>query len=175
MNSENLLNTLQQKLQKQQAKLALAESCTGGMIASLITSQSGSSLWFDRAYITYSNQAKMDLLSVKATTLEKYGAVSQQVAQEMAYACLIKSSCHYSIAVTGIAGPQGGSINKPVGTIWFAWAKYAIKNQDKRDLIKIENSYLQVESKLQKFTGDRQTIREQAVNYALSQLVDFIN
>jgi nicotinamide-nucleotide amidase len=175
VNLDELLNELQKKLQQQQAKLALAESCTGGMIASLITSQSGSSLWFDRAYITYNNQAKIELLSVKTTSLDKYGAVSQTVAQEMVQGCLLNSNCDYALSVTGIAGPGGGSLNKPVGMVWFAWAKYVKNEKNKTDVITVEHHQLQIKSKLQKFSGDRKEIREKSVKYALTQLLGFIN
>jgi nicotinamide-nucleotide amidase len=176
VNKETLLITLQQKMQNQQAKLALAESCTGGKIASEITNLAGCSQWFDRAYITYSNQAKTDLLSVKTTTLDKYGAVSKEVAQEMVMGCLKKSACDYALSVTGIAGPGGGSATKPVGTVWFSWAKYKNKEIEQNTYKStIENSHIQVKSLMQKFDGDRLEIREKAVNFALSQLLDFMS
>jgi len=174
VNTDEILNKLQKILLKQQARISLAESCTGGMIASLITSQSGSSQWFDRAYITYSNQAKIDLLAVKKNTLDKFGAVSQEVAEEMSIGCLLNSGCEYALSVTGIAGPEGGSINKPVGTVWFAWTKYSTNEQNIHNLIRVDNNYLQVQSQLQKFAGDRHQVREQSVNFALSQLIGFI-
>ncbi|MFK5984848.1 MAG: CinA family protein [Pseudomonadota bacterium] len=158
----DLLDELQQKLVPEQKKIALAESCTGGKIAAAITDRAGSSLWFERAYVTYSDQAKMDLLAVKEKTLEQYGAVSEQVASEMAIGCLVHSDCDFSLSVTGIAGPGGGSIEKPVGTVWFAWAAY-------------KNKQILVKSMLQQFAGDRHQIREQSVNYALSQLIEYID
>ncbi len=144
-------------------RLSVAESCTGGGISRVITDRNGSSNWFDRGYVTYSNQAKEDLLSVKKITLDSFGAVSQEVAIEMAEGCLINSGCDYALSVTGIAGPGGGSLAKPVGTIWFAWAGYG---EDKQQLV--------VKSQLQKFDGDRQKIRQLAVHFSLAQLLAFI-
>ena len=169
MNKENILKQLHQHLKLQQKKLSLAESCTGGMLASTITEQAGSSLWFDRAYITYSNQSKIDLLSVNAKSLNLFGAVSEQVAKEMASGCLVNSRCDYALSITGIAGPEGGSAEKPVGTIWFALARRC------KGITQDKKQPLEVISMLQNFTGDRQQIREKAVCYALTQLVDFIN
>ncbi|MFK5891944.1 MAG: CinA family protein [Pseudomonadota bacterium] len=172
MNKENILNQLHQRLLLQQKKLSLAESCTGGMLASTITERAGSSLWFDRAYITYSNQSKMDLLSVNRKTLEQFGAVSEQVAREMVTGCLQNSGCDYALSITGIAGPEGGSIKKPVGTVWFALAGHCTGiGKDKSP----DNQQLEVKSLLQQFEGDRQHIREKAVYFALTQLLDFVN
>ena len=102
--------------------LVLAESCTGGGVSECITSISGSSAWFDRAFITYSNQAKMDMLGVAAQTLDTYGAVSETTAQAMALGALKHSQAQLAASIPGIAGPDGGSIEKPVGTVCFAWA-----------------------------------------------------
>jgi len=103
--------------------LALAESCTGGMVAEVITSVAGSSAWFDRGFVTYSNQAKIDMLGVSEQTLENLGAVSEQVAVEMAFGALKHSQAHIAGSITGIAGPDGGTADKPVGTVCFAWAE----------------------------------------------------
>ena len=107
------------KLKEKQLKLATAESCTGGLIAAMITSIAGSSEIFDRGFVTYSNQAKMDMLGVQPHTLEKYGAVSAQTAEEMAAGALKNSLADIAISVTGIAGPGGGSPEKPVGTVYI--------------------------------------------------------
>lgn len=135
--------------------LATAESCTGGGIAESITRISGCSAWFDRAFITYSNQAKMDMLGVKKTTLDSVGAVSETVAREMAEAALARSRADVTVAVTGVAGPHGGSPDKPVGTVWFAWAS---KN----------NSTI---SERCVFLGDRAAVRHQTIIHALTKLL----
>lgn len=142
-------------------KLALAESCTGGMAAEAITRVAGSSAWFDRGFVTYSNQAKIDMLGVSPETLEKYGAVSEQTAAEMAFGCLKASALKHSQAqvagsITGIAGPDGGSTDKPVGTVCFAWV----------DLNKFINTATQ------QFAGDRQQIRQQATAFLMQKLVE---
>ncbi|HEY8353735.1 MAG TPA: CinA family protein [Methylophilaceae bacterium] len=113
---------LGQALQQRGLMLALAESCTGGMASQYITAIPGSSAWFDAGLITYSNEAKMRMLAVRAETLTTYGAVSEQTAREMATGALTQSRAGISGAITGIAGPDGGSREKPVGTVCFAWA-----------------------------------------------------
>ncbi|MFA5984270.1 MAG: nicotinamide-nucleotide amidohydrolase family protein [Methylococcaceae bacterium] len=118
-----LAGGLGRKLAALGAKIAVAESCTGGLIAQGITEIAGCSAWFDRGFITYSNTAKIQMLDVKLNTLESYGAVSAEIAQEMALGAIIKSEVDFSLAVTGIAGPGGGSKEKPVGTVYVAWAQ----------------------------------------------------
>lgn len=103
--------------------LVTAESCTGGWIGEAVTAIAGSSDWFDRGFIPYSNAAKREVLGVAATTLDRYGAVSEEAAREMAVGALKHSHAHIAVAITGIAGPGGGSADKPVGTVCFAWAK----------------------------------------------------
>ncbi|MBA2657887.1 MAG: CinA family protein [Tatlockia sp.] len=103
-------------------KISTAESCTGGLIASLLTDLAGSSAWFERGFITYSNLAKQEMLSVDPQLISSHGAVSQEVAEAMALGALAHSQSPLSLAVTGIAGPGGGSVQKPVGTVWIAWA-----------------------------------------------------
>ena len=139
------------KLKSDGEKIATAESCTGGWIAQIITEVSGSSAWFDRGFVTYSNAAKMQMLGVSPETLEKYGAVSAQTAKEMVAGALAHSDADCAIAVTGIAGPDGGSAEKPVGTVFIAWA---YKNRDVRVV-------------QQQLTGDRHQIRRQTVKIAL--------
>jgi nicotinamide-nucleotide amidase len=137
-----------------QVMLVTAESCTGGLIAELITAIPGSSAWFERGFVTYSNLAKEEMLGVTKSTLDQYGAVSEQTAIEMALGALKHSHAQVSVSVTGIAGPAGGSAEKPVGTVWFGWATH---------------DTCQAEMRL--FTGDRTTIREQAAEFALTNLV----
>jgi nicotinamide-nucleotide amidase len=132
-------------------KIATAESCTGGWIAQTMTEVSGSSAWFDRGFVTYSNAAKVQMLGVSPETLALYGAVSAQTATEMVVGALAHSDADYAIAVTGITGPDGGSVEKPVGTVFIAWA---YKNRDVKVL-------------QQQLTGDRHQIRRQTVKLAL--------
>jgi len=138
-------------LKSKEKKIATAESCTGGWIAQMITEVSGSSTWFDRGFVTYSNAAKMQMLGVKPETLDKYGAVSAQTATEMVNGALAYSDADCAIAVTGIAGPDGGTAQKPVGTVFIAWA---YKNQEVKVVKK-------------KLTGNRHQIRRQTVKIAL--------
>ena len=138
--------------------LTLAESCTGGLISALITNTAGSSAWFDSGLVTYSNQAKQDLLKVKESTLTQYGAVSEQVAMEMSIGALQQGRSTVAASVTGIAGPEGGTHAKPVGTVCFAWMS--------DDLPSISKTYL--------FQGNREQIREQstiALLFGLKELL----
>jgi len=143
---------LGEKLKKLSLTLATAESCTGGGIAYWITSVPGSSLWFDRGFVTYTNLAKQELIGVNLNTLDKYGAVSQETAIEMANGALLNSKADVAIATTGIAGPDGGSKDKPVGTVWIAFAQ---KNKKTCAVKKV-------------FSGNRDNIRMLAIDYALS-------
>ncbi|GAB7563653.1 nicotinamide-nucleotide amidase [Methylobacillus methanolivorans] len=135
--------------------LALAESCTGGWAAQSVTAIAGSSAWFDRGFVTYSNLAKQQMLGVGADTLEQYGAVSKQTAEEMALGAIAHSSADISAAITGIAGPEGGSATKPVGTVCFGWS---CKNG-------------QILTQTEVFSGDREAVRRQAVKTALTGLL----
>ena len=119
MNNNELANTLLQACQKRGIMLATAESCTGGMIIAALTDIAGSSAVVDRGFITYSNEAKIDMLGISAATLDAYGAVSRETAIEMAAGALARSRAGLTLAVTGIAGPGGGSAEKPVGLVWF--------------------------------------------------------
>ena len=139
--------------------LAMAESCTGGMVAEAITSIAGSSAWFDRGFVTYSNAAKIDMLGVSNTTLEQFGAVSEQTAAEMAIGALNNSAAHIAGSITGIAGPDGGSAAKPVGTVCFAWAG---KN-------------IPVSSCTHWFDGDRNSVRQQAAIFMMAGLLERLN
>lgn len=139
--------------------LVTAESCTGGGIAAAITDISGSSAWFDRAFVTYSNEAKMDMIDVNPKTLNISGAVSQETVEEMASGALRHSRGTVAISVSGIAGPTGGTAEKPVGTVWFGW--------------KIGNS-IEVQEMVC-FSGDRASVRNQACCHALAKLVDLLS
>jgi len=149
-----LAQQLGRLLKSKGEKIATAESCTGGWIAQIITEVPGSSAWFDRGFVTYSNAAKMQMLGTKPETLEKYGAVSAQTATEMVIGALAHSDADCAIAVTGIAGPDGGTAEKPVGTVFIAWVN---KNQDVKVIQK-------------KLTGNRHQIRRQTVKIALEGL-----
>ena len=131
--------------------MATAESCTGGWIAKCCTDLAGSSTWFDSGVVSYSNHAKRKLLGVEAGVLVRDGAVSRSVALQMAAGARHRSGADVALAVTGIAGPDGGSPDKPVGTVWFAWAGDA----------------LPAEAELHRFDGDRDAVRRQAVAHAL--------
>lgn len=135
--------------------LAAAESCTGGWLAQSVTAIAGSSAWFDRGFVTYSNAAKVDMLGVPETTLDRHGAVSEATARAMAQGALAHSRADWAVAITGIAGPSGGSEDKPVGTVCFAWAG--------RDAGS--------EASTRHFAGDRAAVREQSVEYALTSLL----
>jgi nicotinamide-nucleotide amidase len=113
---------LGQSLRDKRAVCATAESCTGGLVAGAITDVAGSSSWFDRGFVTYTNEAKQELLGVSPQVLREHGAVSEATARAMAEGALARSAGHLAVAVTGIAGPGGGSAEKPVGTVCFAWA-----------------------------------------------------
>lgn len=149
-----LAKLLGDKLNANKLMLTTAESCTGGGIAYYITSVSGSSGWFQQSFVTYSNQAKQELVNVSAETLEKFGAVSEQTVVEMAKGAKLNSAADIAIAVSGIAGPEGGSVEKPVGTVWFCW---------------IIDDTVHTEKKC--FDGDRNQVRESTISYSFSFLI----
>lgn len=132
--------------------LVTAESCTGGWVGQCLTATAGSSSWFDCGFVTYSNTAKTQLLGVLESTLEKCGAVSEETAREMVLGALARSNAHCALAITGVAGPTGGSRKKPVGTVCFAWAR--------------RNGACVSETSC--FEGDRTAVRAQAVRHALA-------
>lgn len=136
--------------------VATAESCTGGWAAQVITHTAGSSAWFERGFVTYANTAKTDMLGVRSITIETFGAVSLETASEMAAGALRNSNATISLAITGIAGPTGGSPEKPVGTVCFGWC--------------VKNRVPSCERRL--FAGDREAIRRQAVIHALTGLIE---
>ena len=146
---------LAERLRAQGAQLASAESCTGGLIAAACTDLAGSSDWFERGFVTYSNAAKAELLGVPPESIAQHGAVSEPVARAMAEGAIRHSHAQLSVAVTGVAGPGGGSADKPVGTVWFAWCA------DGR-----------TESQRMRFDGDRAAVRAQTVLHALQGLLN---
>jgi nicotinamide-nucleotide amidase len=148
-----LVESIAHQLIARQWMLATAESCTGGLIAAQCTDLSGSSLWFDRGFVSYSNDAKSQLLGVPSELIESNGAVSEQVALAMALGAVYRSKARASVAVTGVAGPTGGSPDKPVGTVWIAWCIGG-----------------EASAQLYFFSGDRQAIRSQTVEAALGGL-----
>ena len=137
--------------------MATAESCTGGMIAAACTDLAGSSAWFERGFVTYSNEAKTELLGVPAALITEHGAVSEPVARAMAEGALRHARAHIAVAVTGVAGPGGGSTDKPVGSVWFGWA-----------------TATGVKTQLCHFDGDRQQVRQATVRHALQGLNDLL-
>ena len=138
--------------------VATAESCTGGGVAQAITRIAGSSEWFERGFVTYTNRAKEEMLGVPHATLVAHGAVSEEVASEMAAGALARSPADVAVAITGIAGPGGGTSEKPVGLVWFAWTHRGGPVQARRFF----------------FTGDRAAVREQSVAVAIRGLIDLV-
>lgn len=151
---QNLSQQLGELLNHHKLVMTTAESCTGGGVSAAITDIAGSSAWFDRAFITYSNEAKMEMLGVSAATLEQFGAVSEQTVVEMVEGAIQNSKANIGVSISGIAGPGGGTELKPVGTVCFAWA-------DSSDWKKVETVC---------FSGDRAQVRLQAVEHALKVL-----
>nr|WP_246165151.1 CinA family protein [Pigmentiphaga aceris] len=154
-----LAQSLGADLLARRATLATAESCTGGLAAAAMTAIAGSSQWFDRGFVTYTNQAKIDDLGVDEATLVQYGAVSEPTAREMALGALLASGATHALATTGIAGPGGATSGKPVGMVCFGWAWR-------------EADAAHVRSATHYFDGDRTTIRDAAVCAALRGVFD---
>lgn len=138
--------------------LATAESCTGGMIAAACTDLAGSSAWFERGFVTYSNAAKTQMLGVDAALIEQHGAVSEPVARAMAFGAIRHSEAQVSVAVTGVAGPTGGSLTKPVGTVWFGFSTSG-----------------QLLSEVRCFNGDRAAIRRATLEHAVRRLIQLVS
>jgi nicotinamide-nucleotide amidase len=149
-----LVEALATELRTRGWMMATAESCTGGLIAGACTDLSGSSDWFERGFVTYSNAAKTELLGVPADIIAVHGAVSEPVARAMAAGALVRSQAQLAVAVTGVAGPTGGSAGKPVGTVWFGWAT-------PQGLF----------TEHQRFDGDRAAVRQATVAHALAGLL----
>ena len=143
-----------EKLLAQGEILATAESCTGGWVSMLVTSVSGSSTWFDRGFVTYSNESKQEMLAVSSEVIEIHGAVSEETARQMVLGAVAHSNASVALSITGIAGPGGGSTEKPVGTVCFGW---------------LVDGHCDTETC--HFSGDRDAIREQAVRHVLNQLL----
>ena len=154
---EALAKKVGARLKAARAKLVTAESCTGGWAAQVVTSVAGSSAWFERGFVTYSNEAKRELLGVQENTLRAHGAVSEETAREMAQGALSRGKGTVALAVTGVAGPGGGSPGKPVGTVCFAWASAG-----------------SVRSETQQFSGDRESVRRQSVVRALEGVLEHL-
>jgi nicotinamide-nucleotide amidase len=146
------------RLKRAKARLVTAESCTGGWVAQAVTSVAGSSAWFERGFVTYSNAAKHELLGVSKRTLKKFGAVSEETAREMAAGALKRSRGTIAAAVTGVAGPSGGSKAKPVGMVCFSWAR---KGRSPR-------------SETRRFRGGREAVRRQSVIRALQGVLEAV-
>jgi nicotinamide-nucleotide amidase len=155
LSRQDLRRLVADLLLKKRLFLATAESCTGGLIAAACTDLTGSSQWFDRGFVTYSNAAKTDMLGVDAALITQFGAVSEQVAAAMAQGALKHSAAQVSVAVTGVAGPTGGSAAKPVGTVWIGWCVNG-----------------QTTTQLCHFDGDRAMVRTLTVQRALQGLIE---
>lgn len=155
--TQALCEALAQRLQARGWMLATAESCTGGLIAAACTDLSGSSNWFERGFVTYSNEAKSELLGVDAALIERNGAVSEVVARAMAFGAVRHSRAQVSVAVTGVAGPTGGTPQKPVGTVWFGF--------------QVDG---QLTSEMRHLAGDRAAVRSATVQHALRRLLELM-
>ena len=156
---DQLVQQLSELLSERDWKIATVESCTGGMISESITRKPGSSDWFERGFVTYSNDAKQELVGVSSESLRDHGAVSSAVAREMAMGGIQSSRADLAVSVTGVAGPDGGTEEKPVGTVWIAWA-------DRNGKV-IDQEYL--------FSGDRQQVRLASAQSAFAGAIKFLN
>ncbi len=167
MIDEKLLETLSiqvgLKLKEQGKTVTTAESCTGGWVAKVLTDISGSSDYFQRGFVAYSNEAKHQMIGVKDESLQRYGAVSQQVVTEMATGALQEASADFAVSVSGIAGPGGGSVEKPVGTVWFGFAQ---KQADQTVFVTTQHRV---------FQGNRNEVRFQSTVYILETLLKQLN
>jgi nicotinamide-nucleotide amidase len=155
--AQALTRQLAERLMAKGLMMAAAESCTGGMIAAACTDLAGSSAWFERGFVSYSNEAKTELLGVPAALIAEHGAVSEPVVRAMAQGALQHSNAQVSVAVTGVAGPGGGSAGKPVGSVWFGWATPA-----------------GVVTQLCRFEGDRHQVRQASVQHAMQRLAELL-
>lgn len=153
-----LAEAVGKRLSKHGLMLATAESCTGGWVAQVVTAVSGSSAWFERGFVTYSNAAKQEMLGVSAQILGQYGAVSEETVREMAQGAIQHSHAQLSLSISGVAGPAGGSLIKPVGTVCFGWARKGAEAC----------------SCTRRFEGDREAVRRQAVAFALQGVLNLL-
>ena len=144
-------------LLERKLSLVTAESCTGGWVAQAVTAVAGSSAWFERGFVTYSNESKREMLGVSALTLRRHGAVSEPTARAMARGALRRSRAGFALAITGVAGPGGGTRNKPVGTVCFAWARGR-----------------KMRSETRRFAGGRSRVRRQSVLHALNEVLKWL-
>ena len=167
---DRLASDLGRRLALHGLTLTTAESCTGGWVAKVVTDIAGSSAWFDRGFVTYGDLAKQEMLGVSPATLGAHGAVSEAVVREMALGALARSRAQVALATSGIAGPAGGSEDKPVGTVWFAWVlPGAIEGTAAGG-----EPQAQVWSQLLQFAGDREEVRHQSVRVALERLLELL-
>ena len=159
MSTDNaeLIDRIAVALMQRRERIGTAESCTGGLIAAACTDLAGSSQWFERGVVSYSNEAKAELLGVPPALIEAHGAVSEPVARAMAAGAVAHSRAQVAVAVTGVAGPTGGSPAKPVGTVWFGWA--------------VDGA---VHTELQQFPGDRAAVRHATVAHSLQRLHHYL-
>jgi nicotinamide-nucleotide amidase len=155
-----LARSVGERLKASGQQLVTAESCTGGWAAQVVTSVAGSSAWFERGFVPYSNEAKQESLGVSADVLKTHGAVSEETAREMALGALSRSKGTVALSITGVAGPAGGSASKPVGTVCFAWAAKPAGS---------------VRSETRHFSGDRESVRRQSVVHALEGLIKLLD
>jgi nicotinamide-nucleotide amidase len=155
---EPLSREVGQALERRGRTLAAAESCTGGWLCKVVTDTAGSSAWFDRGFVTYTNLAKQEMLGVREATLAAHGAVSEQTVREMAEGALARSRADIAVAISGVAGPGGGSLEKLVGVVWLAWAARGAPTQAARIQL----------------AGDREAVRRQAVARALQGVLDVL-
>ena len=151
--------------------LATAESCTGGLIAAACTDLAGSSSWFERGFVTYSNAAKAQMLGVDAALIAQHGAVSEPVARAMAQGALQRAHAQVALAVTGVAGPGGGSADKPVGTVWFAWA---LPGQAAGAVSETPLQDSMLHSEVMHFAGDRAAVRQATLHHSLRRLLELL-
>jgi nicotinamide-nucleotide amidase len=160
MDAAVLVKQVGDMLNQHKIMVVTAESCTGGMIAEALTSVAGSSSWFDRAYITYSYESKREMLGIHESTIQHHGSVSEECVSEMVLGALQQSHAQVSVACSGIAGPGGGTPDKPVGTVWLAWARQGCP---------------EIVTKLMHFEGDRQAVREKTTIAALEGVIAILN
>jgi len=161
---DNILDGLAEVCVTNKMQIATAESCTGGLVAKLITDRPGSSLWFERGFVTYSNLAKEQMLGVKRSLLDEWGAVSEPVAEAMAEGVLKHSPAQFSLSITGIAGPDGGTDEKPVGTVCFGWAYPGEQGKT-----------ISFMTTTERFSGNREAIRTQSAIFSLQQLLQIMS
>ncbi len=165
--TKTMITALAQWLNQHEAKLMTAESCTGGLIASQMTAVAGSSSWFECAIVSYSNEAKQHFLGVEQTIIQEHGAVSEATARAMAAGCLANPRVDCALAVTGIAGPTGGTVAKPVGTVCFAWGL-------KPSVLGLNSDAWLIETAKKRFFGNRNMVQDQSCFFALEGLFGFL-